>query len=204
MKKYWLILGLSVCLLSSCGPKIDDNSQTKNTEQPANKAEVSQVSLKDLLKNGKDQKCTWTASSEEGQVNGTVYISGNKFKQEMTVNNSTTATEDKMYSLSDGEYLYTWGSLMPGKGYKVLMKQENTEPETENVDDKAAETENEQTKDLNTEYDYNCESWSANTDEWTLPDGVSFQDLQEIMNQMQKIQKQPGGALDIPTEENDN
>lgn len=205
MKIYWPILAVSLLILGGCGMSGPQASQTTEESKTTQESAVNEsMSLKDLISQGKQQKCTWTVNDEQTSTEGTVYISGENFKQEMKVNDPKNGGQQTMYSLSDGQSLYTWNTMMPGVGYKVNMQEmmdKETPTEMETEDSKEQDTVRQKETDLNQDYNFKCETWMADSNQFVLPSDIKFQDMGEVLNQMQEFQKGLDSKMMIPTVE---
>jgi hypothetical protein len=200
MKKYWPIVAVGLLVLGGCGVTTP-TAKVVPTEIPS-KAETlsTRAALKDLLAGGKEEKCTWTAEENGNNMSGTLYISGKKFRQEEAITDLKTKAVSQLYSLSDGESVYAWGSaMMGGKGFKTSF----TELQAL-VTGIPTGTQTKSGIDLNKEYLYKCEPWTASADLLTPPKEVTFQDMSETLKQMQELQKKFGGKINIPSSEAGN
>jgi len=173
MKK---ILGLSMILLSGlllsgCGVKpINDTATT--------------FSLRDLIAKNIPQKCTWSSIQEESESTGTMIISGNKFKQEITVKEDDT--DLVVNSISDGTYIYTWqekdGKVSPDMAIKMKLDTfENPDKDTASNDNPTLAG----TVDLDQQYQYNCSPTIVSESDFQPPKDVKFADYSQFMKDIQ-------------------
>ena len=149
--------------------------------------ETVKSALKDLLSGGKVQKCAWTSDDNGNTSNGTIYISGTKFRQEETTVDDKTKAASQFYSISDGESVYTWGSSMGGKGFKIsLATLQNM------VNGATTGTPTPGSFDLNKQYDYKCDSWNADESQFVPPKDVTFTDMSLLQQQLKDLQNKFG------------
>jgi len=116
----------------------------------------------EILKSGKDQKCTFTRTDANAESAGTVYFSKGKMRGEFDV--TAQGQTFKASMMSDGNDVYTWGSMMP-QGIKTPVSSGATnDPRNESFD-------------LDDMVDYNCSSWNANSSMFELPSDVKFSEI---------------------------
>jgi ABC-type glycerol-3-phosphate transport system substrate-binding protein len=192
MKK---VLGLSLVLfsslfLSACGVKPDDNSATTTPSDQQEESVKSSFSLRDLIAKNIPQKCVWTSNVDGTQSQGTMVISGNKFKQETTIKQD--GEEFVTYSISDGTYLYTWQEKAGNVSPEIAMKMKLDT--FENPDKDSAPSDNPTsvgTVDFDQEYQYNCSPTVVSESDFQPPKDVEFTDysqfLEDIQSQMPSI-----------------
>lgn len=139
-------------------------------------------SLKDLMGMGSSLKCTWDKQEEDSKIKGTVYITGNKFMQDMQISDMS-GQDGKPYTfnaLSDGEWFYSWNTMMPGSGMKFKLSElEAQSGEASDTVEKA-----DSPADLQEELDFECEPWSGNGD-FTPPANMEFKDNTQMLKNAQ-------------------
>lgn len=173
---------LSGLLLSACGVKpINDAATTtpSGEEKPA-----SSFSLRDLIAKNIPQKCTWTSTQEGLESNGTMVISGNKFKQEINLKEDNDSF--KMYSISDGTYIYTWqekdGKINSDMAFK--MKLDTFESPDKDVASSDAPP-SVGSVDMDQEYQYNCTPTMVSDSDFQPPKEVEFTDYSQFLEDIQ-------------------
>jgi len=170
-----LLLGL-LSLTGCFGKKAatpTTNQEPSNTNQAVNVQNGDQVdgekkvsgSVENLLSLGANVKCTWGDSEGEDRIVGDIYISGNKYYQEVTFPDN-----GKFFSVSDGQYVYMWNTRVPG-GTKFLIEKK----EDENVGEGVKETVKEN--------DFTCVAWNVDATKFKLPTDVAFADQTEMLKQ---------------------
>lgn len=179
MNKKYLILAASLLILGGCTkPAIVSNVVDKVEE----KKEEAKKSIKDLVASGVSQKCVWKSDVEGTTSEGQMWISGKKFKQEITTVPAETKVESKMIVVSDGSYTYMWNNEMGKKGIKMAIKDdENQDFTAENG--KA---------DWNKEFQFECNPSAVSDSELAPPSDIEFQDLGIQLEQLEQLQKKYG------------
>lgn len=174
--KYLSLLIIASLFLSACGKEKVNEGMDINKEN--NQTEVNEKkSLKELLSLGTAQKCTFEMNNEEGLTKGEILIKGDKFKQstEITTNEGVM----KVYSISDGEYFYSWNDAIKGNGSKMKIDKE-TQPTSE------GEVKQEKI-DWEEKLDYKCNPATLTDADLALPADIEFVDLSEMMNNLQNM-----------------
>lgn len=186
MKKYLklsLIIASSL-FLSACGTEVKNSSNDSTTTTPSevNEKSGSSFSIRDLIAKNIPQKCTYSVVNEEGSFDSEIIISGNKFKQVVTV--KSEIGEEKINSVSDGEYIYTWGSNSSQGDFAIKTKadfdinSEISEGEPSDVDYKQV--------DLDSEFQGKCSPTVVSSSDFQPPANIKFQDINEMIEQMKK------------------
>jgi hypothetical protein len=120
------------------------------------------MSASEILKSGKDQKCTFTRKDANVESTGTVYFSKGKMHGEFDV--AAQGQSFKASMTSDGTDVYTWSSMMP-QGVKTAVRS-------------GAENDpNNQSYDLDDMMDYDCTSWKADQAVFELPKDIKFMEV---------------------------
>lgn len=183
MNKIALIVGvfLLVALLGG-GYYYYTNTNNKTTNPPQNtnqQTQDEQVSLtgnlKDLLSKGEAYECTlFYKNNVEGlsDLTGKIYVDAkaNKFKGEF--NSQFEGQQFNSYTISDGEYLYTWTDLQQ-TGLKVQV------PKDQDLSQTSIESSEEEMaiNPLNENYDFNCKKWSVDNNMFNPPSNIEFNEL---------------------------
>jgi len=179
MKKI-ISLILVICsafLFSACSSQKEISNTSTISISPTE--QKSTFSLRELLSKNIAQKCTWQSSGEQGNGQGEIIISGNKFRQTLKVEGPEGETE--FISLSDGEWFYTWStnSVTDNMAFKMKMEdQKTTDTNTAPV--------NTGKIDLDQEISYNCQPTTINEADFTLPKGINFIDFNDLTKQFQQ------------------
>jgi hypothetical protein len=166
--------------------------QTGNEKTVTKENNSGLSTLKDLLTDGKDQKCTWSFADGEQMMEGTVVVSGQRFRQEVIMNNPENNQKMQIFSISDGEYMYSWNSAAPDQGVKIKITEAETTPKTDT-------NPSEGKVDWGKEYEYKCEAWTLKEEDLTPPANINFVDLNAQLEQLKGMQEQFKGL--IPNEE---
>lgn len=175
MSKHTIIaLSVAVIIVLGAGAAFvysqsKNNTETKPTTSEAptsmdNEKNSSTSTLMGLLADGKTTKCTFNVDGENGQSNGTVYISGNKARADFTVkvDNKNTTT----YMIKDSDTFYMWGDSLK-TGIKMVMSLDEMTQNLQDNQDYAG-------IDPKQEIDYKCTSWTLDNTKFTPPTTIKF------------------------------
>lgn len=128
------------------------------------------MSLAELMAGGAAQKCTFDDTMAGSPTSGTVYVGGGKVRTDFTSTQDGKTMSGHM--VTDGTTMHTWIDGM-SRGFKMS-----------NIASQGAEVP-EQSFDVNKKVDYRCEAWTVDASVFALPEGVTFQDMAEIMKGIQ-------------------
>ncbi len=168
-------------------------SQNKNSSEPntttatekTNKDTSLENNLAAILKSGKNQQCTFTYADENGNnTNGTAYISGDKMRTNVT--SSTNGKSSTIYVIRNGDDNYIWGSDFPNNtGMKMTLS----------IDEYIDNEESKKYFDPNLNAQYDCSDWTPESNMFTAPTNIKFQDISALMQGvMQSASKSPTGT----------
>lgn len=185
----------AMIMLSACGVNVPNKQSVEDLADTA-KQKMSEVaeegekmigtSITDILSSGKAMTCTW----EDGTgMNGVMYVAGDRMRSEvMNVPQVSGEMIGTMYTISDGEWLYTWTSgssegtkfsvkedMMEETGSDEVMTDETAEP----LDPDMAEA-----MKIDENYTYDCDTWRVDESLFVAPDNINFIDMDAIMEQM--------------------
>jgi hypothetical protein len=132
-----------------------------NSEAPAAAGAFS-GSITDLSKRGGSWKCSVDTSTAQAASSGTVYVSGAKVRADFAINAQGYGTMNA-YMIADGEYTYSWSSVMP-QGMKAKMT-------AEGESDAATSG---QGMDAHHNYSYDCEAWIPDESVFVVPTEITF------------------------------
>lgn len=187
MKKI-IQLGLvlsSALILSACGLQTKSGDQNNTTNNSTDNS--SKFSIRELIAKNIPQKCTYTGSNEEGSYTSDIIISGKKFKQ--TIVYKSTEGEEKINSISDGEYVYTWGTHSTGSTFATKLKADfdaTKAPEVEENDDSVGDMSG-TSVDLDADFEGKCSPAVVSDADFQPPKDVQFQDYSKMMEDWQKL-----------------
>lgn len=181
MKQYLSLFILCALFFSGCTLQDKLMSKvslpSKLTPSQTNTQKNTGKSLKDLINSGIAQKCTWKYSENNEDIEGTMLISGKKFRQEVNFKTADVpSVSSKNYIISDGEFVYMWNSQMTkGDGLKIRI----TDPEKK---------ETEQSDNFNWErkFDYQCKPSVISNDDLSPPKDIVFEDIQTRIKELQQ------------------
>lgn len=171
---------VSSFLLSGCTQQTSNNQNTKNED----KTENSSFSLRELIAQNVPQKCTYSGSNQEGSFTSEIIISGKKFNQVITY--KSAEGEEKINSISDGEYVYTWGSHATGGTFATKLKADfDTEstPEMEENPETVGDISESQT-DLDSKFDGKCSPTVVTDANFQPPKDVKFEDYSKFLDDL--------------------
>lgn len=186
MKKI-IQLGLvlsSALILSACGlqTKSGDQKGTSNSTDNSSK-----FSIRELIAKNIPQKCIYTGSNEEGSYDSEIIISGKKFKQIITY--KSAEGQEKINSISDGEYVYTWGTHSTGTTFATKLKADfdaTTAPEVEKTDESIGDMSG-SSVDLDADFEGKCSPTVVSDADFQPPKDVQFQDYSKMMEDWRKL-----------------
>jgi len=160
----FVLVGFMVIVLPGCGSGVD-NGGNVNIEKSGKSA-----SIKDILGMGKSQKCTWTG--EDGE-SGVIYTDGKKSRVE--VSGALVEKGQKMISLNDGEWTYTWIDGADTQGTKIKLA--DLEEMNDQFGGDFIEDDEDSEIDEDMPGDYSCENWRARGSMFDPPSDVEFMDM---------------------------
>jgi len=178
-----LTLGLvlvSSFLLSGCGQQTSNNQSAKSED----KSDTSSFSLRELIAKNIPQKCTYTGTSQDGSFESEIIISGKKFNQ--VIKTKSTDGEQTINSVSDGEYVYTWGSHATGGTFAMKLKADfDTEstPEMEENTEAMGDISESQT-DLDSKFDGKCSPTVVTDASFQPPKDIKFEDYSKFLDDL--------------------
>ena len=121
----------------------------------------------------------------QGSGRGTVYLSGDKYRTDMTVSPSGGQAIES-HIISDGTWLYQWNS-MGLAGTKMKIEDiEKMSQDGQALSEDVYEGQYSQ-KTLDQEFAYDCSSWSVDQGLFTPPGDVDFQDISVMLQKTQKM-----------------
>lgn len=178
-----LALGLvlvSSFLLSGCGQQTSNNQSAKSED----KSDTASFSLRELIAQNIPQKCTYSGSTEDGSFESEIIISGKKFNQ--TIKTKSTDGEQTINSVSDGEYVYTWGTHAANGGtFAIKLKADFDTSSSPETDDKptSGDVANSQV-DLDTDYQGKCSPTVVTDANFQPPKDVKFEDYSKFLDDL--------------------
>lgn len=176
-------------LLFSVGCTVKETSVEKeDTEEK----ESIKGSINDLIAKGKSMKCTWDMKVEGSTSSATMFIKGEKYRQDITLG------DQKTHMLSDGEYMYMWSSMQE-QGTKINLEKmeelgEDMQSETD-VDAAQAKM-----SDMDAEYDFKCLPWVVSENKFKVPSDIEFMDLTSMMEGFAEMADDPCSMCDMVPE----
>jgi hypothetical protein len=162
-----LILLAAVIFFVTKKPKSSSTNQpVSNGQSSQGAAETIEGSIKSLLSAGKSLKCTFSNSTDEVNVEGTVYVSGGKVRQDYKTTSSQFSSSGHVIVDSENSYMWTDSS---DQGFKFPI--DNGE---QRAISPASGSEN---VDVNKNYKFSCGGWIADNSLFVIPSNINFQTL---------------------------
>lgn len=160
--------GVSAYVLFANSDESDDSAVTKSTSS-------EQASLNALFARGKNLKCTYDYTDEDGnQSSGTAYFSGeNKMYGEFTNVSGDQTYKANVIRSGDTQYVWERGT---SEGYKSNVSNSDKESQTQKSDE----------YDPDKDYEFTCSSWRVDTSKFTPPSSVTFQDISAKVQESQE------------------
>jgi hypothetical protein len=201
-----LMIIFGLIFLVGCGKQEQETVQQQGIEQANQQAtgtgELNRTenenfqggalsaSLKELMNMGQSMKCDWTINDGDETGSGTVYIDGEKFREDLIT--TSEEGEESVYVISDGDWIYQWSSSSKEGTKMQLSEIEKINEENESIENTTsnnAETE-EMMEEFNEKFDYQCEKWEAETSLFDPPADIQFSDMTEFLKNAQKNSRQ--------------
>lgn len=195
MNKPLIAAGLAVLIIVAGGgiyiaTKDKDNANnvtTQSTSQNTQTTAKTSTSIKGLLAQNKNLKCTFNATEPDGsKSSGTAYIAGQRMRGNFRVQPAGEA-EQKGNLLRDDSYQYIWSD-----DSKTGLKIANSS--TESTSSEQQSEQNNQTIDQDKNYDFECSEWTVDESQFTVPTDVTFTDYSAQIKQSQEAQQNMSGA----------
>lgn len=166
MKLIPIILGALVVAAVAYGIFVySSKPQTAQNGEPTQNVDGSFTgSLADLLKRTGDWKCTFGTEGTGFTSSGTAYVSGSKIRADFTSQIKQINQTVDSHMIQDDGYVYVWTSLAP-QGFKAKTTLGSTD---------ASKQFTAQNINIDQQYQYNCQAWTADTATFTLPTNVTF------------------------------
>jgi hypothetical protein len=176
-----LILASSLFLSACTTQKTVSDSQSANSDNNKQEENLS-FSLRDLISANVPQKCIYTGSNQDGSFESEIIISGKKFNQ--TIKTKSADGEQTINSISDGEYVYTWGSHAVGGTFAIKLKADfdtQATPESQGNSDKNIAASQ---VDLDTDYQGKCSPTIVTDAKFQPPKDVKFEDYSKFLDDL--------------------
>ncbi len=150
-------------------------------QQVADQEQRISASPREMMRGGKSLHCTFAVKDDAVGIaeNGEMFIDGKNGKFRSDVDMTITkprATEYKMYSVTDGTYVYSWGSATPNTGFKVLL---SDRPSADKANAAGPEA-----QDLENPINFSCKAWNVDSSKFNLPAGINFTDVDKMRNSL--------------------
>jgi hypothetical protein len=183
MKKALTIALLVVVSISLTGCLKKDTSGGSAADN--DKEEILNGSLADIMTMGKNVKCTYSAEDEDGKSEGTIYVSGNKSRNDIYVE-SPEGLKEEVHMIVNKEYMYSWSSAQE-QGSK--MKLDSFDVEDGDYDKASLKDNLEAYRQYQGEegaVDFKCSPWIPNGSVFDPPSDIEFVDMSAMMETFQQ------------------
>ena len=127
-------------------------------------------SFRSLLALGKNTMCSFTSVNEGVTSSGTVYIAASGSMRGDFTSQMSSGTQTSSMILKD-DYSYVWSG---SQGAKMNVASSAS-------GSASAGAQAEQSVDLDSQVDYDCQAWSVDQSKFSLPSGVNFLDIEAMM-----------------------
>lgn len=162
------------------GDTIDSNgneiSEDKEDLDDAEGEDRDFTSVADVFSVGDSLECSWNYDESDYNVNGVMYVSDNKMKQEFV-----SDSEKSSILYLDGE-IYFWSDTT-SEGLKMSALEDGT---TDDIDDALSSLEAYAALygglGMSDEYNFDCNSWKADSSKFEVPSDINFLDLSDLSN----------------------
>ena len=181
MKKY-LFSGLIVfssLFLTSCTTQ-NTSSNSNNSNNETQKETSSSFSIRQLIAQNIPQKCTYIGTNEDGTFESEIIINGKKFSQ--TIKTKSADGEQTINSVSDGDYVYTWGSHTTGGTFAIKLKADFDNQITPEVENSSSQNIAASQVDLDTDYQGECSPTVVTDTNFQPPKDIKFEDYSKFLD----------------------
>src|SRR6185437_1987332 len=120
---------------------------------------VSQQSLAGLVSAGQPVTCTFSTTTQSGEMHGTVYVAGGMVAGDFTTAMGTSSIDAHMLVRDNTSYVWT---SLSNQGFKST------------VTNSATTSSSERGVEYGTPMTYSCSNWSVDASKFTLPGNISF------------------------------
>lgn len=189
MKKQIVCAGILVFSLAGCQllPGFGGENQTQESnggsqENGASDGSMFSGTFFDLLARGQAAVCEWEMASEQGNVSGKTYVSGERLRSEATVESPRDGAPITVNSIIDGGFVYSWTSDSD-TGMKMTVPKDSNEGAVMEEEEQLEQM----PQDLSEEVQFDCQPWSVDATMFDPPASVEFQDLSTMMGQLEGL-----------------
>lgn len=169
----------------------------QNQSQDGNSSKGTSFSMRELLAQGKNQKCTFFVSetgedNTKSETSGTLYIAGNKIAEDVEIKSYDEAVGTvNMKIISDGTYMYSWSPDNKASGMKFKIT-DTTEDATDDTDSQR------QNVDMDKKMDLDCLGWTVDSTKFSVPSDIKFTDVNQMLENLKKVTGIPTIPENLP------
>lgn len=185
-----VVLGAAAAFLYSRvnqTPEEPTTTTAQETNEPENA--MSMATITDLFTRGENLRCSFNTITDEGEANGTMYISGENARGEFDV----TTQEDTLTTnvIRAGDMFYMWGDA-----FETGIQMEVS------IDEWAQSMQNPESADPgafdpNIQYEFNCDSWTVDSSLFTPPADIEFVSFQSMMAPAEALMEETDTNADV-------
>ncbi len=157
------VVVLGAIFFATRGNNSSDVASDSSSADSASGASMENTTIKSLIAGEGSRKCTFKTTEAGVESSGTVYAGGGKMRGDFT--STIEGKETMSHMIYDGTTSYIW---MDGQatGFKMALDAEQT-----------ASAEQNQSVDVNKNYEFDCDSWSVDNSKFEVPGNVEFSDF---------------------------
>lgn len=174
-----VLIGGGVAAYMMTRPDDTQSSSTSGDEattQTTTEESVATASIKEFLLAGENKQCTF----QDADIRGTLYFAGDqRMRQDYESTNAAEPGSGSMIVLQEKQYIWS-NDTKEGMIFAFNPEEEAAASE------EAAETPEEDSVDLNKEFEFTCRSWRVDESLFTPPSDVKFTDMAAMMQQFQQ------------------
>ncbi len=184
MNKFVIPVAVAVAVLTVGGLFYVKGNPLQKTSDVAKKGISDKSNARDIsdsmMIKGKALKCEFKSEEDNGVATGVVYTDGKKkVYSEVTANYNGQSV--KIYSLMDGDWLYTWRSDS-NKGTKANLNEIKDDETNDYMAESDFISEEDPSSALENDDKYTCSKWKVNSKLFKVPSDIEFTSIEEMMD----------------------
>lgn len=145
--------------------KTSEVASNTDTTQQAETTGAETASIKSLIDSGKTKQCTFTTVAEGSESKGTIYVADGKMRGDFNVVTKDVAVMS--HTIFDGTTSFIWTD---NAGDGIKMK----------VDPSEIGNSQNQSVDVNKDFEFDCDSWNADSGKFVPPANVKFNEMPTV------------------------
>ena len=157
------------------------NLSSKGAGDDLQMKDMVRTSIENLMAENNPVKCIATVTMDDGgKMTGTVYVADGKMRNDAAIEN-VQGEKFQSHTIMDEEWLYSWSTGLPDGGIKMKVS------DIENMPDEEEEDPSGGVKNLDRNFDFNCNKWTVDESKFVPPSDVNFQDFAQKMQDTQDM-----------------